>query len=133
MSENSTNFTGITDSRYALMAAFVHGFIAIFGTLTNAVVMLTYLKWRRTMFETPRDLLIFTLALADCITSLFVAPIGMAASIAGRWSSGRAGCVWYGFVSTWTGLTSILQLTGIAAERYFTLAHPDLHWSSICK
>lgn len=85
------------------------------------------------MFETPRDLLIFTLSLADCITCLFVAPIGMSASISGKWSSGRAGCVWYGFVTTWMGLAAILQLTGIAAERYLTLAYSDLRWSCFCK
>ncbi|XP_028393834.1 opsin-VA-like [Dendronephthya gigantea] len=85
------------------------------------------------MFEIPRDQLIFTLALADCISSLFVAPLGFAASVHGMWTSGRAGCVWYGFVSTWTGLSSISLLAGIAGERYFTLANPNLRWASFCK
>ena len=133
MSENSTAFPGITDNPYIIIYGVVNTFIAIFGTLTNATVVLTYLKWHRTMFQTPQDLLVFNLALADCITSLFVAPFGMAASIVGRWTFGRAGCIWYGFASTWMGLASILQLTGIAGERYLTLGYADLRWSCFCK
>ena len=133
MSANSTTSPGITDNSYRIMCASVNTFIVIFGTLTNGIVMLTYLKWRLNMFQTPQDILVFTLALSDCIMSLFVAPIGMAASIAGRWTFGRAGCVWYGFASTWMGLASILQLAGIAGERYLTLAYADLRWSCFCK
>ena len=133
MSENSTNSYGINVNPYAIVQASVLGVVAIFGTLTNGIVILTYLRWRRIMFETPRDQLIFTLALADCIASIFVAPFGLAASVHGRWTSGRAGCVWYGFVSTWIGLSSIFLLAGIAGERYFTLAYLDLRWESFCK
>ena len=133
MSNNSTALPEMNDSPYAILQASVNGFIVIFGTSANAIVMLTYLKWRRKMLTTPRDLLILSLALADFIISLFVAPFAMASSIAGKWSLGRAGCIWYGFISTWTGLAAILQLTGIAAERYYTLVHSDLRWSLFCK
>ena len=133
MSGNSTALLQMADKPYLFAQASVNAFILIFGTLTNATVILTYVKWRRRMLETSRDLLIFTLAVADCIVSLLVAPFGLASSLYGRWSSGRAGCVWYGFVSTWMGLTSIVQLTGIAAERYFTLCHLDPGWSYFCK
>ena len=129
MSANCTSLPQIVDKPYQILQASVHGFIIIFGTLANAIVILTYLKWRRNMFETSRDLVIFTLATADCVISILVAPFGLASSVSGRWSSGRGGCVWYGFVSTWMGLASILQLAGIAAERYFTLCHPNLRWS----
>lgn len=133
MSENFTSVPEIKNSPYAILQGCVSGCVTIFGSFTNAIVMLTYIKWRQSMFETPRDVLIFTLAWADFVTSLFVAPIGLASAISGKWTSGRAGCVWYGFVTTWMGLATILQLTGIAAERYFTLAHPNLRWSYFCK
>ena len=133
MSNNSTALPGMNDSPYAILQASLNGFIVIFGTSANSIVVLTYLKWRRKMLTTPRDLLILSLALADCIISVFVVPFAMASSIAGKWSFGRAGCIWYGFISTWTGLAAILQLTGIAAERYYTLEHSDLRWSLFCK
>lgn len=133
----SYNRTSLPESAgmkpYVIVYAFFTGFIAVFGTLANGTVILTYIKWRRTMFETPRDILIFTLAFQDFITSVFVTPFGLASSVVGEWTSDRAGCVWYAFVSTWMGLASILQLTGIAAERFFSLRHPDLRWSCFCK
>ena len=133
MFNNSTSLPEIYSSPYAILQASVHGFIVIFGASANVIVLLTYLRWRRNMLNTPRDLLILSLALADCITSLFVAPFAMASSIAGKWLFSRPGCIWYGFISTWMGLVAILQLTGIAAERYYTLAHLDLRWSHFCK
>lgn len=134
MAVNCSTYSEISICKtYAAIQASANIFAALFGTLGNVIVILTYLKWRRKMFETPRDFLIFSLALADFLTAALVTPFGIAASINGSWSTGRAGCVWYGFITCWMGLTSILQLTGIAAERYFTLAHADLRWAYICK
>lgn len=76
------------------------------------------------MFTQPKDFLIMSLAVGDFIISSMVCPFGFSAALSKKWTTGLGGCVWYGFLSTWVGLASILQLTAISIERYKTLCSP---------
>ena len=103
---------------------FSYAMIAILGSLSNGLVALTYLKWRGRILKQPQDVLILSLAVGDFVMSSLVCPFGFASAVSRNWTSGYAGCVFYGFFSTWIGLSSIAQLSLHAIERYVTLSSP---------
>ena len=99
-------------------------FIIIFGSFSNAVIVLTYLRWRKTLLSHPKDVLIFSLAIGDFVSSFLACPFGFSSAIARQWLWGHSGCVWYAFITTWVGLASIIQLAMLAVERFITLRSP---------
>lgn len=118
---NSISSTG------ALILTAAYATLVIFGSVSNGLIIATYVKWRRTMFSTPKDVLALSLAIGDFAMSLLVVPLGLHAAIYKKWTMANQVCVWYGFVSTFVGLSSMLQLAVIAVERYITLSQPNLH------
>ena len=106
----------------SVVLAFSYAIIALFGSVSNGLVALTYLKWRGRILTQPKDVLILSLAIGDFVMSSLVCPLGFASAVSRRWTSGYAGCVFYGFFSTWIGLASIVQLSLHAIERYVTLS-----------
>ena len=117
----------------AAALAFSYAVIALFGSVSNGLVTLTYLKWRGRIITQPKDVLILSLAIGDFVMSSLVCPLGFASAVSQRWTSGYAGCVFYGFFSTWIGLASIMQLSLHALERYVTLSSATLNVLSIKK
>ncbi|XP_028394343.1 melanopsin-like [Dendronephthya gigantea] len=102
-------------------------FIIIFGTFSNGLVVLTYIKWRKTMLWKPKDLLILSLAFGDFVTCLFVCPLVLSSAISRTWLWGYPGCVFYAFITAWVGLASMMQLAILSIERYITLRSSNLH------
>ena len=76
------------------------------------------------MLSQPKDILVLSLAIGDFAMSLLVVPLGLSSAVSKKWTTGHEGCMWYGFISSWIGLSSMLQLTTIAVERYRTLSQP---------
>ena len=113
--------------------ALSYAIIALFGSTSNGLVALTYLKWRGRILTQPKDVLILSLAIGDFVMSSLVCPLGFASAVSRRWTSGHTGCVFYGFFSTWIGLASIAQLSLLAVERYITLSSPTPNVISVKK
>lgn len=109
---------------YSIVAAASYAFIGLFGSLSNSLVTITYLKWRTKLLTQPKDVLILSLSVGDLVLASVVCPLGFASVVSQRWTSGYAGCVFYGFLSTWIGLSTIAQLSLLAVERLMTLSSP---------
>ena len=107
------------------MIAVSYGIIMTLGSIFNGLVAITYIKWRYTLLTKPKDVLILSLAIGDFAMASLVCPLGFASAASRKWTFGHAGCVWYGFISTWVGLASIVQLAILAIERYITLSNPS--------
>ena len=105
--------------------------IVCFGGITNALVLITQMKYHRELLKDPKDILTFSLAVGDFVMSSFIAPLALSSAIARKWIAGRDGCVIYGLMTTWIGLSSILQLACIALERYYTLSRVNV--TGICR
>nr|AXN75756.1 opsin [Renilla koellikeri] len=98
--------------------------IMFFGSFTNSLIIITLLKYRKVTFTQPGNLLVCSLAIGDFLVVTLACPLGFASAIVNKWTSGHSGCVWYAFITTWVGLTAILQLTAVAYRRAHTLASP---------
>ena len=108
----------------SIAVAFSFAIIALLGSFSNGLVGLTYLKWRGQILNQPKDVLILSLAIGDFVMSSLVCPLSFASAVSRNRTSGYAGCVFYGFFSTWIGLSSIAQLSLHAIERCVTLSSP---------
>ena len=113
----------ITESGAAVLS-FGFAVIVCFGGIGNALDLVTQIKFHKKLLKDSKDILTFSLAIGDFIMSLIITPLAFSSAVAMRWTMGRGGCIAYGLIITWTGLASILQLTCIALERYYTLSHP---------
>lgn len=107
----------------AVFLAFHFAVIMCFGGVTNFLVLITHIKHRKKLLKESKDILIFSLAFGDFVMSLFLTPLTFWSAVAKKWTTGRTGCIIYGLATTWIGLSSILQLTCIAYERWYTLSH----------
>lgn len=126
MSDKSSS---ISDA-HAIAIAIAYAFIIFFGSVSNALVAITYVKWRRTMLKEPRDVLIFSLAIGDFVMTSFVSPFALSSAISRKWTANQNACVWYGFASAWIGLSSMLQLAAIALERWYTFSYSTYRFLS---
>jgi hypothetical protein len=115
------------------LIAFFFGLIIIFGSFSNGLLVLTYMKCRRTMLSHPKDVLILSLAIGDFVLCFFACPFGFSSAIARKWLWGKPGCIWYAFITTWVGLASILQLSIWAIEQCITLQSSTLNVISVWK
>ena len=110
----------------AVVLAFGFVFIICFGGVANALVLMTHIKYHKELLKDSKDILIFSLALGDFVASSLLTPLAFSSAIAKHWTTGSNGCVFYGLVTTWMGLSSILQLTCIAVERYHALSRLEI-------
>ena len=106
----------------AVLLAFLFAIIVCFGGIANGVVVLTHIKYRKKLLMDSKDVLIFSLAIGDFVMCAVLTPMAFSSAIAKKWTTGENGCIIYGFITTWIGLSSILQLTCIAVERHYTLS-----------
>ncbi|XP_028395469.1 melanopsin-like [Dendronephthya gigantea] len=114
----------------ALFLAFVFSVIVFFGGITNLLVLTTHIKYHKKLLRDSKDILTFSLAIGDFIMSALVTPLPLSSAIERKWTTGRKGCVIYGLITMWIGLSSILQLTCISLERYYTLCR--INANGIC-
>lgn len=118
--------TLISDAGASILTV-AYALLMTFGVLSNGLIIATYFKWRQTMLSRSKDIFLLSLAIGDFTMSLLVVPQGVSSATSKQWTTGNAGCIWYGFISTWIGLSSMLQLATIAVECYITLSQPTPH------
>ena len=102
------------------LVALFFGLIIVLGSFLNALLVLTYVRCRKTLLSHPKDVLMFSLAIGDFASSFFACPFGFSSAIARRWLWGNPGCIWYAFTTAWVGLASIIQLATWAVKQCIT-------------
>lgn len=109
----------------AIFLAFLFAVIICFGGITNFLVIITHIKYRKKLLKESKDILILSLAFGDCVMSSVITPLAFWSAVAKKWTTGTIGCTMYGLATTWIGLSSILQLSCIAYERYYILSRTN--------
>ncbi|XP_067876448.1 melanopsin-A [Heterodontus francisci] len=96
--------------------------VGITGMLGNFLVI--YAFCRSKSLRSPSNTFIINLAISDFLMSVTQAPIFFAASLHKRWIFGEKGCELYAFCGALFGITSMITLVAIAADRYFVITRP---------
>ena len=97
------------------------GFILVFGTLSNGVVCITFLKYRCLLRK--ENILVFSMAVSDFLVCAVIVPFNLISNIKKRWVFEEWGCTGTAFAVCWCGLVSINHLAALAYDRYQTLSH----------
>ena len=105
--------------------AFFMTFIFIVGFAENSFAF--FIFYRTKALHTTNNMLIAGLVLCDWCQSVFGMPLVVASSIAKKWIFGQGLCVYYGFITTFMGITQITNLTAISLNKYFAIVrHSNL-------
>ena len=110
-----------------VVIAILFGIFVVLGCFLNGLVVATYLKWNEELLTEAKDFFILSLAVGDFLLSLLAFPFAFSSVVSRKWTTGHSGCVFYGFITTWIGLSSMLQLTAMAVERCVTLSELTLN------
>lgn len=103
-----------------LLFAVVTGIICMVGVLLNGLVCFVFCKNKK-LLNAP-NIFIASVALSDllyCISSL---PLLVISNAHEKWIYGDIGCKATAFIATWSGLTSLMNLSIASYERNCTLA-----------
>ena len=106
-------------SIYAAFAA-VAALICVTSVVLNSLICLVFLRNKK-LLKAP-DIFIVNVALSDLFYSVATLPLLFVANVYGRWIFGPQGCKATAFISTWSGLSSLMNLSLAAYERYVALA-----------
>ncbi|KAM6918306.1 melanopsin-like [Xenentodon cancila] len=96
--------------------------VGVTGMLGNALVI--YVFFRSQSLRSPSNLLVVNLAAADFLMSLTQSPAFFVASLHRRWVFGELACELYAFCGALFGITSMMTLTTIAADRCLAITRP---------
>ena len=110
-----------------IVIAILFSIIIVLGCFLNGLVITVYFKWNHILLNQTKDFFILSMAVGDFFMSLLASPFAFSAIISKKWATGPSGCVFYGFITTWSGLSSMLQLTAMAVERCVTLSELTLN------
>lgn len=97
--------------------------------LGNALVI--YVFCRSRTLRSPSNLLVVNLAAADFLMSLTQSPVFFVASLHRRWVFGELACELYAFCGALFGITSMMTLTAIAADRCLAITQPLVRLGAI--
>ena len=95
---------------------------AIFG---NAVLLTSI--WRTPVLRTRTNWFIFNLACADLAVALICMPFSLVTCYLQRWVFGHVLCQVNGFLNILFGATSLLTLSAISLEKYFSIVRAMDH------
>ncbi|XP_041849230.1 melanopsin-like [Melanotaenia boesemani] len=90
--------------------------------LRNALVI--YVFCRSRTLRSPSNVLVVNLAAADFLMSVTQSPVFFVASLHRRWVFGERACELYAFCGALFGITSMMTLTAIAADRCLAITRP---------
>ncbi|KAK3585625.1 hypothetical protein CHS0354_004542 [Potamilus streckersoni] len=93
--------------------------VPVVGFFENAVVILVFFKNRH--LRKSCNLYITGLAICDVLHCTIGMPMVTVSGYARGWIFQQKGCAYYGFVTTFLGITQITILTVIAVDRYKTM------------
>ena len=102
-----------------LVFAVITGIICVLSVSLNGLVCLVFCKNRR-LLNAP-NIFIASVALSDLFHSITILPLIVITNTQGRWIYGDSGCKIIGFIATWNGLTSLMNLSVASYERYHAL------------
>ena len=88
----------------------------------NSLICLVFYKNKQ--FRNPRNVFIISVAASDLFCSVTTVPLYVTANAYGRWIFGDIFCTLAAFITCFTGLASLMQLTAASYERYVALVHP---------
>ncbi|XP_052237946.1 visual pigment-like receptor peropsin [Dreissena polymorpha] len=111
----------ISSSVYASYGAYVV-LVLIFGLSQNLLTLYVFYSDRR--LHSMHNYFIVGLSLADIGMCVFGNWMIIASSFSQHWVFGRIGCVFYGFATTWFGISQISILAAIAIDRYVIIVKP---------
>ncbi|XP_057209466.1 trace amine-associated receptor 13c-like [Triplophysa rosa] len=90
--------------------------------LGNSVVIISIAHFRQ--LQTPTNILVMSLALADLLLGVMVMPLSIVRSVTGCWYYGDAVCLLHSSFDLFLTSVSILHLVCIAIDRYQAVCHP---------
>lgn len=102
-----------------LVLAVITGIICVLSVSLNGLVCLVFCKNRK-LLNAP-NIFIASVALSDLFHSITTLPLIVITNTQGRWIYGDSGCKIIGFIATWNGLTSLMNLSVASYERYHAL------------
>ncbi|OQV17957.1 hypothetical protein BV898_07900 [Hypsibius exemplaris] len=123
--KNHENSTALTNSSAAEWSVIPVCFIisSVGGSLTNAAVLLAFVRDHRTLIN-PFTVHVIHLLLLNLINSLTQYPVGVAASLYTRWQPGPAICDLYLFGNSMFTAGTINIHGLIALNRAWAIVHP---------
>ena len=104
------------------LIAFVYILLALASISLNSIVLLTFIMDRSLIF--PANVLVLSIAIADWLMGVMINPLGGAANASGSVWFKETTCTFYGFVSTFLGLGTMLHHAAFAVDRYLVLSRP---------
>ncbi|XP_013412586.1 muscarinic acetylcholine receptor M2 [Lingula anatina] len=99
------------------------GFLSVFGTVGNALILIVYCRKREKL---TANLFILALAFIDFITCLFIIPSTIYFEFVEFSVNSDIACKLYQFFTTSTIPLSAFVMVAIAFDRYFCICHPFL-------
>ena len=99
--------------------AIVTAIFCITSVVLNSLVCLVFYR-NRTLLNAP-NIFIVSVALSDLLYSIMSLPMLVVTNVYGRWIYGDHGCKATAFIATWSGLTSLMNLSLAGYERYVAL------------
>ena len=93
--------------------------ICVTSVLLNSLVCLVFYRNKK-LLNAP-NIFIASVALSDLLYSATSLPLLVVTNIHGRWIYGDYGCKATAFIATWSGLTSLMNLSLAGYERYVAL------------
>ena len=103
-----------------LIFAVITAIIFVLGVSLNGLVCLVFYK-NRELLNAP-NVFITSVAVSDFLYCIFSLPLLVISNVRERWIYGDVGCKATAFIATWSGLTSLMNLSIASYERYLTLA-----------
>ena len=103
---------------YSIFAAFT-AIICVLSVSLNGLVCLVVFR-NKQLLNVP-NIFITSVAISDLFSSVTIFPPVVVANAYGRWIYGDIGCKIIGFIASWSGLTSLMNLSVAAYERYVAL------------
>lgn len=102
-----------------IVIAFFMVLIFVLGLSENSLSLFVF--FRTKSLWTTNNIFIVGLLLSDWSQSVFGIPLVVISSIARHWTFGHGLCIYYGFVTTFLGITQVTTLTAISLDKYFVI------------
>lgn len=113
---------GSSPSVALIFELLIMSIINLAALIANTLVLAILVK--TPALHTLTHLFVGNLCTLDLLCSITVIPFSIASYAMGEWSLGQVYCEINGFSNTFFAISSILTLSVISVERYYSIAHP---------
>ncbi|KAE8602460.1 hypothetical protein XENTR_v10014002 [Xenopus tropicalis] len=115
-------------SSFSALLLFMLGAI-IFTTVGNLMVIISVSHFKQ--LQTPTNVLVMSLAIADFLLGLLVMPYSMVRSLTSCWYFGEVFCKLHSCIDMMLSTTSIFHLFFISVDRYYAVCQPLHYYKNI--